>query len=269
MSLSEALSSFMEPITDPELLAEMAALPTEDDLPCDDGEPMETYRHREQMWLLIHSLQLHWAERNDYYVSGNMFLHYTLRDKKKFRGPDFFLVLNVENRERKSWVVWQEGMRFPDVIIELLSETTQKIDKGEKKVLYEQVFRTGEYYLYDPASQEFLGYRLHGVYYEPIELDAQGRMYSPATGLYLAVRDNWLRWLTPEGKPLPTPVERFKQEQQRANEEQQRANEERQRADEERQRADEEHQRANEERQRAEQAEQLLEAYRRRFGDLQ
>ncbi len=225
MSLSEALSSFMEPITDPELLAEMAALPTEDDLPCDDGIPMETYRHREQMWLLIHSLQLHWAERNDYYVSGNMFLHYTLRDQKKFRGPDFFLVLNVENRERKSWVVWQEGMRFPDVIIELLSETTQKIDKEEKKVLYEQVFRTGEYYLYDPESQEFIGYRLYGMHYERIEPDAQGRMYSPATGLYLAVRENWLRWLTPEGKPVPTPMERFKQEQQYANEERQRANE--------------------------------------------
>jgi len=241
MSLPEALSSLMEPITDPELLAEIAALPTEDDLPCDDGEPMETYRHREQMILLIHSLQAHWADRSDYYVSGNMFLHYTLRDQKKFRGPDFFLVLNVENRERKSWVVWQENMRFPDVIIELLSDSTQKIDKEEKKVLYEQVFRTGEYYLYDPYSQEFLGYRLHGLHYEPLAADARGRRYSPATGLYLAVRENWLRWLTPEGKLLSTPIELFEQERQRANEEQQ----------------------------RAEQAEQRLEAYRRRFGDLE
>ncbi len=248
MSFSEALSSLMEPITDPELLAEMAALPTEDDLPCNDGEPMETYRHREQMILLIHSLQAHWAERSDYYVSGNMFLHYTLQEQKKFRGPDFFLVLNVENRERKSWVVWQEGMRFPDVIIELLSETTQKIDKGEKKALYAQTFHTGEYYLYDPESQEFLGYRLQGTRYEPVEPDAQGRMYSPATGLYLAVRDNWLRWLTAEGKLVLTPMELFQQEHQRAAEERQRA---------------------NEARQRAEQAEHMLEAYRRRFGDLE
>jgi len=48
MNLPEALS-LTEPITDPEILAGIDALPTEDDLPCDDGEPMETYRHREQI----------------------------------------------------------------------------------------------------------------------------------------------------------------------------------------------------------------------------
>ena len=79
------------------------ALPTEDDLPCDDGEPMETPRHRDQMWMLIYSLQAHWADRTDYYASGNMFLHYDPQNKRRFRGPDFFLVLDVENRERKSW----------------------------------------------------------------------------------------------------------------------------------------------------------------------
>lgn len=51
------------PITDPEVLESIKALPTEDDLPCDDGEPMETARHREQRRALIDSLQLHWAKR--------------------------------------------------------------------------------------------------------------------------------------------------------------------------------------------------------------
>ena len=104
------------------------------------------------MWRLIYALKAYWADRTDYYVGGNMFFYYDPQSRMKLRGPDFFLVLNVENRERKSWVVWQEDMRFSDVIIELLSDTTQKIDKEEKKVLYEQVFRTGEYYLYDPYS---------------------------------------------------------------------------------------------------------------------
>ena len=31
-------------------------LPTQDDLPCDDGMPMETPRHGFQMWLLIDAL---------------------------------------------------------------------------------------------------------------------------------------------------------------------------------------------------------------------
>jgi len=153
---ASAAFSFTEPITEPEILESIAALPGEDDLPCDDGEPMESARHRDQMWLLIYSLKAYWSDR--ILRGGNMFIHYDPDNRQRFRGPDFFLVLDVEDRERKSWVVWREGMRFPDVIIELLSDSTRTIDKGEKKALYERVFRTAEYYRYDPFSQEFLGY---------------------------------------------------------------------------------------------------------------
>jgi Uma2 family endonuclease len=274
MSLEQ--SSFIEPITEPDILADIETLPTEDELPYDDGEPMETARHREQMEVLIQSLQTYWSERHDYYVGGNMFIHYDPRNRAKFRGPDFFLVLDVEDRERKSWVVWQEGMRFPDVIIELLSESTHAIDRGEKKTLYERVFRTGEYYLYDPFSQEFLGYHLRGIHYVEASADEEGKIYSPTTGLYLVVRDQWLRWMTPEGVLLPTPTElaarerqRAEQEHQRAEQERQRAEQEHRRAEQERQRAEQEHQRAEQERQRAEQAERLLAEYQQRFGNLE
>jgi hypothetical protein len=88
--MSLPIYPFSEPITDPEVLESMKALPTEDDLPCDDGEPMETRRHWDQMILLIDSLRLHWKERTDYYVSGNMFLYYDPENKRHSRGPDFF-----------------------------------------------------------------------------------------------------------------------------------------------------------------------------------
>ena len=267
MSVPESFS-FSEPITEPDILESIRALPTEDDLPCDDGEPMETARHRDQMWTLIYSLQTHWADRTDYYASGNMFIHYDPQNKRRFRGPDFFLVLDVENRERKSWVVWHEGMRFPDLIIELLSDSTRAVDKGEKKALYERVFHTSEYYLYDPFSQEFTAYHLHGTRYQEITPDEQGRLYSPAAELYLTVHEDWLRWLTPAGELIPTPQELADQEQQRADQEYQRAEQARQRADQEHQRAEQESQRADQERQRADQAEHLLEAYRRRFGEI-
>lgn len=101
MSL-EALS-FTESITEPDIFASIAALPTEDDLPYDDGAPKETAVHRDQMWTLIYSLQMYWADRPQNYVSGNMFLYYDPQNLKKFRGPDFFVVLDVEERQRKSW----------------------------------------------------------------------------------------------------------------------------------------------------------------------
>jgi hypothetical protein len=136
-----------------------------------------------------------------------------------------------------------------------LSDSTREVDKGEKKRLYARLFHTTEYYLYDPFSYEFTGYSLRGVQYEEVAPDAEGRIFSPATGLYLGVRDGWLRWLTAEGAVVPLPSELAAQEKQRAEQE--------------RQRADQERQRAEHAEQRAVQAEQLLEAYRRRFGSLE
>jgi Uma2 family endonuclease len=260
--MSLPIYSFSEPITEPEILESIRKLPTEDDLPCDDGEPMETPRHRDQMMVLIESLKAYWSERSGYYVGGNMFIHYDPTHTRRSRGPDFFLVLDVDERERRSWVVWQEGMRFPDVIIELLSDSTRAIDKGEKKQLYAHLFRTAEYYLYDPFSHEFLGYRLQGMEYQEVEPDAEGKIYSTVTDLFLGIRDGWLRWFTADGTVLPTPQELAEYQRQRADQEHQWAEQERQRAEQERQRAEHE-------RQRAERAEQLLEAYQRRFGRLE
>ncbi len=46
--MSLPIYSFSEPITEPDILESIRALPTEDDLPCDDAEPMETPRHRDR-----------------------------------------------------------------------------------------------------------------------------------------------------------------------------------------------------------------------------
>ena len=277
-------------IPDSDSMAALQALPTEHDLPYDDGEPMESARHRDQMVLLIESLRAHWTDRTDYYVGGNMFVHYDPEDKRHCRGPDFFLVLDVDDRERRSWVVWQEGMRYPDVIIELLSDTTRNEDTGAKKALYESEFGTPEYYLYDPFSREFLAYHLRAGAYRAVPPDADGSVYSPLAHLRLGVRDGWLRWLTEAGVLVPTPRELAEQEHQRAEQERQLAEQERQLAEQERQRADrerqlagqerqraeqerelaeQERQRADRERQRAEQAEQMIAAYQARFGNLE
>jgi Uma2 family endonuclease len=107
--------------------------PTQDELPCDDGVPMETERHRRQMELLINTLKPWLDQRDDGYVGGNMFVYFSVDQVRNqdFKGPDFFAVLDVPKGERKSWVVWEEG-KSPDVIVELLSESTAEFDKTEK-----------------------------------------------------------------------------------------------------------------------------------------
>src|SRR4051812_38235556 len=117
--------------------------PGEDELPCSDGEPMESERHAKQQSLLTSSLDRAWKDRDDVYVGGNMFVYFSEIQIKKndFRGPDVFVVLDTTRRVRKSWVMWGENGRVPDVVIELTSPSTQAIDRGEKKRVYEKLLR--------------------------------------------------------------------------------------------------------------------------------
>ncbi|MCS6791999.1 MAG: Uma2 family endonuclease, partial [Oscillatoriaceae bacterium SKYG93] len=135
------------------------------DLIFDDGEPLESNRHLIAMNILIRSLWQAWAERNDFFVGGNMFIYYSSAQARNrdFRGPDFFAVLNVEGtKERLGWVVWEEDGRYPNVIIELMSPSTAHIDKGIKKDIYEQIFRTPDYFVFDPFEPNSLqGWHLH------------------------------------------------------------------------------------------------------------
>ena len=126
----------------------------------EDGIPLESEWHRLAMTLLIELVGLHLQGRDDYFVGGNMFVYFSskqVRDED-FRGPDFFFVWNVPlNPPRRYWAVWDEGGRYPDVIIELASPTTVKEDHGIKKTTYESVFHTSEYFIYDPARKKLEG----------------------------------------------------------------------------------------------------------------
>jgi len=212
--------------------------PTQDELPCNDGIPMETQRHKVQMNLLINSL-LPWLDkRSDGYASGNMFVYFSLAQVRNqdFRGSDFFAVLGVPKKERKSWVVWEEG-KAPDVVIELLSDSTAQADKNEKKLIYQNQLRVPEYFWFDPFNpDDCAGFFLqHGVY-QPIMPNAQNQLVSQSLslalqrwqGTYEGVEATWLRWATLDGELLPTFEE---QEYQRAEQERQRAEQERQRAE--------------------------------------
>jgi Uma2 family endonuclease len=246
--------------------------PTQAELPYDDGIPMESQRHKLQMDILIDALTLWLAERPDGYVGGNMFVYFSMaqvRDRD-FRGPDFFAVLGVPKGERKSWVVWEEE-KAPDVVIELLSESTARADKHEKKLIYQNQLRVPEYFWFDPFNpDDFAGFSLQQGVYQPLNPNERNQLVSQALGLglqlwqgiYKGVETTWLRWANLTGEVLPTAEEderqRAEQERQRAEQERQRAEQERQRAEQERQRAEQERQRAEQERQRAERAESQL-----------
>jgi Uma2 family endonuclease len=223
--------------------------PSSAELICDDGEPLESARHRQQMTVLIESLEFAWQGRDDFYAGGNMFLYFSEAQSRRndFRGPDVFVVLNTTRRERRAWVVWEEDGRAPDVIIELLSDKTERIDRGDKMRIYGHL-KVGEYFLFDPFSGVLDGYELDVLHrrYMPKSPDSEGRLWCEQLGLFLAkvkgtlyaVEADWLRWVSHDGKTLPMPVERANAEAERANAEAERANAEAERANAEAERAE-------------------------------
>jgi Uma2 family endonuclease len=183
-----------------------------------DEPPLETELHLRQIILLLKCLEWLWRDRNDFYVAGNLTIYYSphQRKSKDFRGPDFFVVLGTERKTRKSWVVWEENGKYPNVIIEILSPKTADTDKGFKKQLYQDTFRTPDYFWFDPNTLEFTGFHLVDGEYQSLEPNNQGHLWSQQLGLYLGIHQEQLRFFTTEGQLVPTPEEVAERETQRA-----------------------------------------------------
>lgn len=204
-------------------------LPGQDELPSDDGEPMETEFHDAQDAVLKDTLIDAWADRRDYYVAGNMFVYFSERQVKNndFRGPDVFVVLDVERKDRKSWVAWEEGGRLPDVVIEVTSESTEHVDRVDKKRIYSRVWRTPAYFIFDPETEKLEGFRLDTDRREYVELvpNENGDLPVAALGLCLGLRRTryrdhdrlFVRWIDLQGGALPTAQERLATERARAD----------------------------------------------------
>lgn len=198
-----------------------------------DEPPLETYLHLQQMILLIKCLDWWWRDRNDYFATGNLTIYYSPRQRKSehFRGPDFFVVLGTERRPRSSWVVWEEDGKYPNMIVELLSESTAETDRNFKKQLYQDTFRTPDYFWFDPRTLEFAGFHLVDGAYQPIPPNSSGWLWSHQLGLYLGIYEQELRFFTSEGQLVPTPEEAAESAQQQAQEERQQKESAQQRAE--------------------------------------
>lgn len=233
-------------------------LPGQDDLPSDDGEPMETSFHHAQGNLLIDSLVFAWNDRQDFYVAGNMFVYFSEHQIKRndFRGPDVFVVLGTERKPRKSWVTWEEGGKRPDVVIEVISESTESVDRGDKMRLYAAVWRTPYYFIFDPETDRLDGYRLDvdRQAYAPAAVDARGDFNVALMNLKLGLRQSeyrdwhrsFVRWIDMGGNPLPMPHEIAQAARSSESDALVRAEAEQQRAEAERERAEQALQRVRE-----------------------
>jgi len=176
-----------------------------------DGTPMaESDPARDYLIYSVEALSIYFQNRNDVYVSGNLFIYYKQGVPSAVVAPDVFAIFGVPNKKRLSYKVWEENNKTPDFILEITSLTTQENDEQEKPLKYAQM-GVQEYFQYDPTGDylqpQLKGSRLVNGSYQPITgtilSDGVLSMPSQVLGLDLRLIDGELRFYEPQtGKKL-------------------------------------------------------------------
>jgi Uma2 family endonuclease len=175
----------------------------------------ESDLHRDQMVYLIEGLKAHFAGQPDVYVSGDNFIYYQEGNPRKCVSPDVYVVFGVPRRPRDTYMVWKEGGKLPDVVIEVTSKKTRREDVTRKGPLYEKQLRIPEYYVFDPTGDylnpRLQAWRLVESGYVPAERTSSG-YFSPLLGLFLVDDNGHLRLYEPDrSEPILSPQEQARE----------------------------------------------------------
>jgi Uma2 family endonuclease len=180
-----------------------------DTFPTGDGEPVaETIENMVQMVDLMFALRdlLDTQGRVRVAVGGNQLMYYNRQNGRDHVSPDVYVALDVAPGGRPKWETWVEG-KFPDIVFEITSPSTQDVDLGKKRSLYARL-GAHEYYIYDPQqelSPSFQGYIRRGDALEPMTPRSSGAIDSPLLGAELRQVGIYLRVIDPAtGLPIRT-----------------------------------------------------------------
>jgi Uma2 family endonuclease len=187
--------------------------------PESDGKPMaETDVHRDWMVRIIELLQFLFAGQH-VYVSGNLLVYYVEGDPKKCVAPDVFVVKGREQRRRRNYKIWQEGIG-PCFALEVTSAKTRREDQNKKMRLY-QLLGVAEYFLYDPLGDwlqpALQAYRLQDDHYVRLEQAADTSLVSEQLGVTFRLEEGQLAlFKTATRERLKTGSERAEESQRLA-----------------------------------------------------
>ena len=198
-----APASLLEPLARP------SAGPPEE-YPYSDGKIlMETDPHADSIVDMRNQLKAHFEARADAYVAGSMAVYYRQGDRAAVVAPDVFVVLGVEKKERRSYLIWEEGGVVPAFVVEVASDSTSRRDATSKRATYEQM-GVREYWRFDPLGvlvrEGLEGWRLQGGRYKQVRAGRSvGWHRSEALGLELRAEGRLLRFRDPQtGRALVT-----------------------------------------------------------------
>lgn len=163
----------------------------------------ETDLQRSVMTYAIEALKIHFREREDVYISGDLFIYYEEGNRAAAVAPDIFVVFGVANRMRRTYLLWREG-KAPDFVMEVTSVSTREEDQGPEREFYARL-GIPEYWQYDPTGDvlepPLQGYALSDGRYDaefvPERLGAVWSAFSPVLGLNLRLVEGIFRFHNP------------------------------------------------------------------------
>lgn len=186
--------------------------PTETELyPETDGKPMAVSDlHRRILTRILQTLEHHFTQRPDVYVSGDILVYYREGHPQKVVSPDVLVTFGIGQKPRLTYKVWEEG-KVPDFVMELSSKSTYQNDLGEKMELYASL-GIRDYVLYDAEGlylpTPLMGFTLVNGTYVAMSPNADGGIYSEVLDLEFRSRDTYCGIYDPVSEAwLQTPVE--------------------------------------------------------------
>lgn len=163
--------------------------------PESDGRPMgETDLHRNWMIRIIDMLQQRYRGQH-VYVTGDLLLYYMEGDPSRYLVPDAFVVFDSDPGPRRTYKIWKEGGKSPNVVIEVTSRWTRGEDVNHKPQKFAQI-GIEEYFLYDPTADYLVpplrGFRMTDGEYAQIEFDMKGGLVSEQLNVRLCLEASQL-----------------------------------------------------------------------------
>lgn len=205
------------------------------DDPGGGGQPLaEAWSHIRATMLLHQALEDFFQNRPDVLVASDLTWYWEEGNPRSAMTPDLMVVpisRPRDERERRSFMSWEEGGAIPAVVFEIVSGNSWQEDWDEKYHRYqEQGVR--EYFLFDPEGEalrpRLQGYRLSNSAYRRLK---QSEMESEL-GFGLQVEEAMLRLIDSRtGRPIYTRAEAVAVERDRADSALLQAAAEQQRAD--------------------------------------
>ncbi len=171
----------------------------------------ESDLHRDIMVAVIEALKDFYREQSDVYISGNLFFYYEKGKPSSVFAPDAFVVFGVPKKQRRTYKLWLENNKPPDIVFEITSKSTWLEDEGTKMAVCRHL-GVQEYILFDPLNEylspQLQGYRLEAGEYVRLPATSEGEIYSTVMNLKLRPDGFYLRLIDGRtNEPLLTPFE--------------------------------------------------------------